>query len=105
VNRRSVNIDTRYLPTSLFLGEGAGGRGGWLTSQFDWPISPKKMKLLKLLKIEGYVLMYIGPPLRPAYIDERKTIFGKTYGMKVRCLYEERLGEHIVNLGNILRTH
>ncbi len=40
VNRRSVHID----------------KGG-PTSQFDWPIAPKKMKLLRLLKVEASVLM------------------------------------------------
>ena len=63
------------------------------------------MKLWRLLKIEGSVLMYIGPPLRPDYLVVRRTIFAKTYGMKVRCLYGEHVGEDIVNLGNILGTH
>jgi hypothetical protein len=44
VNRRSVNIDTRYLPSSFFNILGA-------TSQFEWPIAPKKMELWRLLKI------------------------------------------------------
>ncbi len=26
----------------------------------------------------------------------------KTYGLKVRCLHEEHVGEHVVNLGHIL---
>jgi hypothetical protein len=62
------------------------------------------MKVWRLLKIEGSVLMYIGPPVQPAYIGERRTIFAKAYGMKVRCLYGGHVGEHIVNLGNILAT-
>ncbi len=70
-------------------------------NQFDWPIAPKKMKLWRLLKIEGSVLMYIVPPLGPTYIGES----AKAYGLKVRCLYGEHVGEHIVNLGNILGTH
>jgi hypothetical protein len=57
------------------------------------------MKLWRLLKIQGSILMYISPPLWPAYIGERKTIFAKAYGMKVRCFYGEHVGEHIVNLG------
>ncbi len=65
-------------------------------NQFDWPIAPKKMKLWRLLKIEGSVLMYIVPPLGPTYLGES----AKAYGIKVRCLY----AEHIVNLGNILGT-
>jgi hypothetical protein len=68
--------------------------------QFDWPIAPKKMKLWKFFKIEGYVLMYIVPPLGPNYIGERRTTFAKTYGLKVRCLYGEHVKEHVVNLGN-----
>jgi hypothetical protein len=64
-------------------------------NQFDWPIAPKKMKLWRLLKIEGSVLMYIVPPLGPTYIDES----AKTYGLKVKCLYMENM------LGNIVGTH
>jgi hypothetical protein len=53
-------------------------------------------------QIQGSVLMYIGPPLCPSYIGEKRTIFAKAYGMKVRCLYGEHVDEHIVNLGNIV---
>jgi hypothetical protein len=70
-------------------------------NQFDCPIALKKMKLWRLLQIEGYVLMYIVPPLGPTYIGES----AKAYGLKVRCLYGEHVGEHIVNLENILGTH
>jgi hypothetical protein len=49
--------------------------------------------------------MYIVPALRPTYIGERRTTFGKAYRIKVRCLYREHVEEHIVNLANILRTH
>jgi len=59
------------------------------------------MKLWRILKIEGSALMYIVPPLGPTYIGES----AKAYGLKVRCLYGEHVGEHIVNLGNILGTH
>jgi len=69
-------------------------------NQFDWPITPKKMKLWRLLKIEGFVLMYIVPPLGPTYIGES----AKAYGLKVRCLYGGHVGEHIVNLGNSVGT-
>jgi hypothetical protein len=48
---------------------------------------------------------YVVPPLRPGYIGERRTTFAKAYGIKVRCLNGEHVGEHIVNLGNILGTH
>jgi hypothetical protein len=63
------------------------------------------MKLWRLLKVEGFVLMYIVPPLWLSYIGERRTTFDKAYGIKVRCLYEEHVEEHIVNLGNILGTY
>jgi hypothetical protein len=64
------------------------------------------MKLWRLLKVEGSVLMYIVPPLRPIYIGERRTTFAEAYRrIKVRCLYGEHVEEHIVNLGNILGTH
>jgi hypothetical protein len=59
------------------------------------------MKLWRILKIEGSALMYIVPPLGPTYIGES----AKAYGLKVRCLYGKHVGEHIVNLGNILGTH
>ncbi len=49
--------------------------------------------------------MYIVPPLGPTYIGERRTTFAKAYGLKVRCLYGEHVGEHIVNLGKISGTH
>jgi hypothetical protein len=63
------------------------------------------MKLWRLFKIKGSVLMYIVSPLRPTYIGERRTTFAKAYGIKVRCLYGEHVEEHIANLGNILGTH
>jgi len=48
-------------------------------------------------------LKYGVPPLWPSYIGERRTTFAKAYGITVRC-YGEHVGEHIGNLGNILRT-
>ncbi len=45
--------------------------------------------------------MYMVPPLGPTYIGES----AKAYGLKMRCFYGEHVGEHIVNLGNILGTH
>jgi hypothetical protein len=59
VIKRSVSIDTKYLPSCF----GAGGA----TSQFGWPIAPQKMKLWRLLKIAGSVLMYIVPPFSRPY--------------------------------------
>jgi len=55
------------------------------------PLVPKQ-KLWRLLKIEGSVLMYIVPPLGPTYIGERRTTFAKAYGIKVRCLNGEHIG-------------
>ncbi len=63
------------------------------------------MKLWRLLQIEGSVLIYIIPPLGLTYIGEKRTTFAKAHGLEVRCLYKEHVGEHIVNLGNILGTH
>jgi hypothetical protein len=102
VIRGSVSKDTKYLPSSFFLG---GGVGEGATSQFDWPIAPQKMKLWRLPKIKGSVLMYIVPPFSLGCIGERRTTFAKAYGVKVRCLNGEHVGEHIVNLGNMLGTH
>jgi hypothetical protein len=58
------------------------------------------MKLWRLLKIEGYVLMYIVPPLGPTYIGES----AKAYGLKVRCLYGEHVGEHIRKQGKLKKN-
>jgi hypothetical protein len=44
------------------------------------------MKLWRLLKIEGSVLMYVVPPLWAAYIGERRTTFAKVYGIQVEVL-------------------
>jgi hypothetical protein len=49
--------------------------------------------------------IYIVPSFGPTYIDERRITFAKTHGLEVKCLYEEHVGEHIVNLGNVLGTH
>jgi hypothetical protein len=62
------------------------------TSQFDWPITPKKVKLLSLPNTKGYILKYIVPPLWPTYIGERRITFAKAYGIKVRC-YGEHVGD------------
>jgi hypothetical protein len=63
------------------------------------------MKLWRLFKIEGFVFIYIVPFLGPTYVGERKTTFAKAHGLEMRCLYEEHVGEHLVNLGNISGTH
>jgi hypothetical protein len=57
-----------------------------------------------LSEIEHPVLKYRVHTFWRSYIGERRTTFGKTYGIKVRC-FEEHVGEHIGNLGNILGTH
>ncbi len=41
--------------------------------------------------------MCVVPPLGPTYIGES----AEGYGLKVRCLHGEHVGEHVVNLGNI----
>jgi hypothetical protein len=48
-----------------------------------------------------WITNYIGSPLGLTYIGES----AKAYGLKVRCLHGEHVGEHNVNLGNILGTH
>jgi hypothetical protein len=63
--------------------------------QKDWPIAPKKMKLWRLFKIKGFILIHIVPPLGPTYIGERKTTFAKACGLEVMCLYREHVREHI----------
>jgi hypothetical protein len=64
-------------------------------------IGPKKLKLWRLLEIEGSVVMYIVLPLQTTYICERRTTFTSAYGIKMRC-YGEHVGEHI---GNLVGTH
>ncbi len=66
-------------------------------------LSLKKMKLWRVPKIEGSLLMYRVPPHWPTYIGERRATFAKAYGIKVRCI-GEHVGEHIKNLGNVLGT-
>jgi hypothetical protein len=59
------------------------------------------MKLWRLPKTEGSILKYRVPPLWLTYIGERRTIFPKAYGIKVRC-YWECFEEHALrNLGTL----
>jgi hypothetical protein len=75
------------------------------------PSRKKTKNLRRLPKIKFSILKYRLPPVWPSYIGERRTTFGKAYGIKVRCHGE--LGEHIENLmgthlelkRNIVRTH
>jgi hypothetical protein len=62
------------------------------------------MKLWRLLKIEGSVLIYMVPRFGPTYIGERRTTFAKAHGLEVRCLIRRtcwgthcELGEHVAN--------
>jgi hypothetical protein len=71
-------------------------------SQFDWPITQKKRNYGDL-KIEGPFLKYRIPPLLPTYVGERRTTVVEAYGIEVRW-YGDNVGEHIGNLGNLLRT-
>jgi hypothetical protein len=46
------------------------------------------MKLSRLSKIEGTILMIRVSYLWPKYIGERRTTLAKAYGIKVRCYLE-----------------
>jgi len=68
-----------------------------LTFLSQWVEIPTSKSWVEIPCIKGYIV----PPLGPTYIGES----AKKYGLKVRCLYGEHVREHIVNLGNIVRTH
>jgi hypothetical protein len=51
-------------------------------------------------EIQGSILRYRVPPLRPTYTCERRTTFAKAYGIEVRC-YWELFGKHVRNLGTL----
>jgi len=65
-------------------------------SLYGFTLAPNRFRVLNL-NIQGSVLMYAVPPVRPGYIGKRRTTFAKAYGLKVRCLYGEHAGEHIGN--------
>jgi hypothetical protein len=46
------------------------------------------MKLWRLSKIEGSILMIRGSYLWPNYIGERRTTLAKANGIKVKCYFE-----------------
>jgi hypothetical protein len=60
----------------------------------------KNIKLYRLRKVEGSNSKYGVSSLWPTYTGERRTIFTKAYGIKVRC-YGEHVGEHIGNQGKM----
>ncbi len=95
--RRSVRKTQSTVQVLFFFLGGA-------TSQFSWPIAPLKMKLWRLLKIEGSVLVYIIPPFS-RHICEKRTTFAKAYGIKERYLNGEHVGEHIGNPLGTQREH
>jgi hypothetical protein len=76
----------RCLPSSIFSLQQANLIGPSLRKK------KKKKKILNLSNIEGYILKYVGPPLWPSYIGERRITFAKAYGIKVRC-YGEHVGD------------
>jgi hypothetical protein len=59
------------------------------------------MKLWRLPKIKGFILIYRIHPLWPTYINERKTTLTKAYGIKMKCYWEFLGGTH-QKLGNFL---
>jgi hypothetical protein len=75
----------RCLLSSIFF---------FAASQFDWPITPKK---IETIGVDGSILKYRVPPPWPTYIGDKRKTFAKAYGIKVRC-YGEHFGEHIGNL-------
>jgi hypothetical protein len=74
-------------------------------SQFDLPITPKKkLRNEPMEEIQGSILKYRVPPLRPTFTCERTTTFAEAYGIKVRC-YWELFGKHVRNLGTLCVDH
>jgi len=69
-------------------------------SQFDCPITQKRLKLCRLPKIQGSNVNHKFPPFGPPILAERRTICAKAYGIKVRC-YWELFGEYVRNLGTL----
>jgi hypothetical protein len=59
------------------------------------------MSLWRLPTIIGFISKDRYPSLWPTYIGERRTIFAKAYGIKVRC-YWELFGGTCQELGNSL---
>ncbi len=86
-----------YLPYSplifffFFLLQWANLIGPSLKKKWNYGGSPKK---------KGSILKYRVPILWLTYIGERRTIFAKAYGVKVRC-YWECFEEHVRNLGTL----
>jgi len=86
---RSVNIDTRYLPTYFFI---------FLGRQVNLigPLLPKN-ETMEAPQKKRLCFDVHSSSVQPTYIGERRTTFAKAYGIKVRCLYGEHAREHIEN--------
>jgi hypothetical protein len=71
-------------------------------SQFDWPITQKKIRIWKFTKIEGFILKYRVPPLLPTYIGKKrkhvKNIWDKSEVLRTCKKTHWELGEHSDNL-------
>ncbi len=92
VIRRCVNAVTRYLTSSFGGGAVGGGGGRWgPTSQYDWPIAPKKRTMEAPQSRRFCFNVFRSSTSAHLYIGERWTTFAKAYGINVRCLY----GEHV----------
>jgi hypothetical protein len=65
-------------------------------SQFDWPITKKKLELWRLLKIEDSMERWSASPFGPTYIGEKGRTLGKRNGIKARCYWE--------HIGNLMGT-
>jgi hypothetical protein len=75
------------------------------TSQFDWLIAKKRLKLWRLPQNRRFYGKMDPIALWPIYIGEKGRAFGKTYGIiKARCYWESAWETHWEPDGNTLGT-
>jgi hypothetical protein len=81
VARWIEGFNIHKVPSKFYVGGGGGGGGAkkiWLAHCYQ--------KNEAMEAPQNRRLMYMGPPHRPCSVGERRIIFAKAYGMKVRCL-------------------
>jgi hypothetical protein len=61
----------------------------------------KELKLWRLSKIEDYMEIMVPPPLAHLYRWKVEDFVGKTYGIKMRCYWEQPWGTHWEPHGNL----